>query len=140
MRWQSIPPTYSDALDEGFTTFETEYRGIGGWGKVRSLFEGALEEKADVLGLEYDSESGIEIDTGEVLLDERDNGIDGYIAVLYKESFDTRRPVAKTPLQKHDNFRQEYTGSHKPDEIGIPSNTGFVDVDGTNLRHYINPE
>ncbi len=135
MRWQQVPPTYSDALDEGFSTFEVEYSGIGGWGKVRSLFEGALEEKAEAIGLEYNGE--LELDTGEILLAERDNDIEGYVAVLYKDVYDARRPVAKAPLQKHENFRNEYTGSHKPDEVGIPGNTAFVDVDGTNLRYIL---
>lgn len=133
MRWNDVPRTYSGALDDGFSTFETEYSGIGGWSKVRSLFEGALEEKAEVLGLEFDSV----IDTGEILLQERDNGIDGYVAVLYKQAYDARRPIAKAPLQKHENFRHDYTGSHKPDEIGIPGNPDFVDVDGTNLRYML---
>lgn len=136
MRWREVPSTYSDALDEGFSTFEVEYNGIGGWRKVRSLFEGALEEKAETMGLNYDS--GIELDTGELLLSERDNGIEGYVAVLYKDTYDARRPVAKAPLQKHENFRNEYTGSHSHDEIGIPGDTGFVDVDGTNLRYILN--
>ena len=138
MRWIDVPETYSEALEEGFSTFETEYRGIGGWGKVRSLFEGALEEKAEVIREDYDDE--IELETGEVLLSERENGIDGYIAVLYKNVYDSRRPIAKAPLQRHENFRKEYTGTDKPDEIGIPGNTTFVDVDGTNLRHLLSEQ
>ena len=133
MRWIDIPETYSEALEEGFSTFETEYRGLGSWTMVRSLFEGALDEKAEALDLDYDPE----VDTGDILLKERENGIDGYIAVLYKESYDARRPVAKSPLMKHENFRHEYTGSHKPDEIGIPGDVDVVDVDGTNLRHML---
>ncbi|WP_414837449.1 hypothetical protein ACK3SF_04210 [Candidatus Nanosalina sp. VS9-1] len=131
MRWNDVPDTYSKALEEGFSTFETEYRGIGGWAKVRSLFEGALDEKAEALGLDYDAEVG----TGEILLSERENGLEGYVAVLYKESYDARRPVAKGPLMRLENFRHEYTGSHKPDEIGIPGDPDIVDVDGANLRH-----
>lgn len=98
---------------------------------MRSLFEKAVETKADALDIEYD----LELDTGDVLLKERENGIDGYSAVLYEEIFDARRPLAKTPLSKNESFRVEYTGSHKPDEIGIPGNPEIVDVDGTNLRH-----
>jgi hypothetical protein len=131
MRWGEVPDTYGNALEQGFTTFETEYRGIGGWNQVRSLFEKAVETKADALDIEYD----LELDTGDVLLKERENGIDGYSAVLYEEIFDARRPLAKTPLSKNESFRVEYTGSHKPDEIGIPGNPEIVDVDGTNLRH-----
>ena len=130
MRWSDVPGTYGEAIDEGFTTFEVEYNGIGGWNMVRSLFENAVEDKADALGVDYD----LEIDTGEVLLKERENGIDGYCAVLYQEVYDARRPLAKTPLNNHQNFRREYTGTHKPDELGIPGNPDVVDVDGTNLR------
>lgn len=135
MRWQEVPPTYSNALDEGFSTFEVEYSGIGGWRMVRSLFEGALEDKAEAMGLEYNGE--IEMDTGDLLLAERDNDIDGYIAVLYQDIYDARRPIAKAPLQDHNNFRHKYTGSHNPDEIGIPGDTSFVDIDGTNLRYML---
>lgn len=131
MRWNDVPRTYSDALEEDFSTFEMEYNGIGGWNQVRSLFENALGTKAEALELNYEPE----IDTGDILLKERDNRIEGYTAVLYEEIFDVRRPLAKTPLSKHDNFRHDYTGTHKPDEIGIPGDPDIVDVDGTNLRH-----
>ena len=133
MLWKDIPETYSEALEEDFNTFQTEYRGLGGWGKVRSLFEGALDEKSEALNLEY----APEVDTGEILVKERENGIDGYTAVLYKESYGARRPVAKSPLMDHENFRHEYTGTHKPDEIGIPGDPSVVDVDSTNLRHML---
>ena len=138
MRWIDVPETYSEALEEGFSTFETEYRGLGGWAMVRSLFEGALEEKAEVIKEDFDED--IQLETGEVLLSERENGIDGYVAVLYKNFYGSRKPIAKAPLQKHENFRDEYTGTHKPDEIGIPGNTTFVDVDGTNLRYLLAEE
>lgn len=130
MLWTEVPPTYREALDSGFTTFEEEYNGIGGWNKVRSLFEKAVEHKSEALGIDYEFDPGTE----DVLLSYGHSGQECYTAVLYDDVYGARRPLAKTPLNRYDSFRHDYTGTHKPDEMGVPGNPGIVDVDGKNLR------
>lgn len=51
------------------------------------------------MSLDTRSEPEIMINTGEILLRRR-NGSDGYVAVLYKNLSDTRKPVVK-PLYRN---------------------------------------
>lgn len=129
MSLNNVPQTYSEALEEGYTTFEVEYSGRGGWSDIRNLFQGALSDTADEMlednGAEADPD--IVIDTGEVLIDQVKDDLTGYTAVLYKGIGDERRPVAKTSLQTLE-------GEAVPsEEVQIPEDTSGVEVDGTNL-------
>ena len=132
MSLDDVPQSYSEALDEGYRTFEVEYSGRGGWGEVSGLFEDALQDEAEILeGLSQDSDR-ILVNTGELLLERMDESVEGYLAVLYKRVEDTREPVAKTYLEPEEGV--------EPDtqfEVGIPEDTGEVVVDGNNLRGWI---
>lgn len=131
MSLDDVPQSYSEALDEGYRTFEVEYSGRGGWGEVSGLFEDALQDEAEILeGLSQDPD--ILVNTGELLLGRMDESVEGYLAVLYKRVEDTREPVAKTYLELEEGVE-----SDTQFEVGIPEDTGEVVVDGNNLRDWI---
>ena len=141
MNLDSVPQTYSEALEEGYSTFETEYSDRGGWKDITSLFRDAFADEIEAIldnntsleamGIEPNPEDEIIVNTGEILLQGESNS-EEYLAVLYKDLGDGRRPVAKAHLTEHE-AQQDDRGSREMDKSQIPDSGEMVEFDRNNV-------
>jgi len=106
-------------LKKDILHLKPEYSGRGGGKDITSLFRDAFADEIEAIldnntsleamGIEPNLEDEIIVNTGEILLHEESSS-EEYLAVLYKDLGDGRKPVAKAPLTEHE-AQQDDRGS-----------------------------